>query len=84
MNDLLEKTLKSEYSRENFIHLSNHIFKNFDKKEIDYSEDFLSSEERAKVESFTLLGTAKVDGKDLHVIEVELKSDVESSPVFQR
>jgi len=84
MNDLLEKTLKSEYSRENFIHLSNHIFENFDKREIDLSEDFLSSEERTKVESFTLLGTAKVDGKDLHVIEVELKNDVESSPVFQR
>ena len=83
MNDLLEKILKSEYSRENFIHLSNRIFKNFNKKEIDLS-GVLSDEERAKVESFTLLGTAKVDGKALHVIEVELKSDVESSPVFQR
>jgi len=84
MNDLLEKILKSEYSRKNFILLSNRIFENFDKREIDLSEEFLSSEERTKVESFTLLGTAKVDGKDLHVIEVELKNDVESSPVFQR
>jgi len=84
MNDLLEKILKSEYSRKNFILLSNRIFENFDKREIDLSEEFLSSEERTKVESFTLLGTAKVSGKDLHVIEVELKSDVESSPVFQR
>lgn len=83
MSDLLEKILKSEYSRENFILLSNHIFKNFNKKEFNLS-GVLSDEERAKVESFTRLGTAKVNGKALHVIEVELKSDVESSPVFQR
>ncbi|MGC9073747.1 MAG: Eco57I restriction-modification methylase domain-containing protein, partial [Caldisericum sp.] len=77
----LEAYLKNSYSRANFLYLVKEILPNFEEQTGTIE---LNDSQKEKVSSFSFLGKSKMNGKSVFALDVELKSNVESSPTFQR
>jgi len=77
----LEACLKHSYLHTNFIYLVREVLPNFEEQTGTIE---LNDSQKERVSSSSFLGRSKMNGKSVFALVVELKSNVESSPTFQR